>query len=80
MSAVHEQSRTQGPFEGANITPAQREWNTAMSRVQVSVERIFGDVVDFKFTDLKKNLKVQLSAVGKMYIVCALLHNARCCL
>lgn len=34
----------------------------------------------FKFLNFKKNLKVQLSAVGKMYIACTLHHNARCCL
>ena len=33
----------------------------------------------FKFLDFKKNLKIGLSPVGKMYIVSALLHNARSC-
>ena len=80
-SAYPHRPQLQGPFKGANVTQAQREWNTAMSRVRVSVEWIFGDIINyFKFVDFKKNLKVQLSAVGKMYIVCALLHNARCCL
>ena len=52
-----------------------------MSEVTVCVEWIFGDIINyFKFLDFKKNLKIGLSAVGKMYIVCALLHNARCCL
>ena len=52
-----------------------------MSEVRVSVEWIFGDVVNyFKFTDLKKKLKICLSAVGKMYIARALMHNARACL
>lgn len=70
-----------GPFKGARITQAQQEWNTAMSRVRVSVEWIFGDIVNYyKFIDFKKNLKIHLSAVGKMYVVCVLLHNARCCL
>ena len=31
----------------------------------------------FKFLDFKKNLKLDLSAVGKMYIDCALIQNAR---
>jgi len=34
----------------------------------------------FKFIDLKKNLKIGLSSVGKMYVVCALLRNALTCL
>jgi hypothetical protein len=49
-----------------------------MSEVRVSVEWIFADIINyFKFLDFKKNLKIQLSAVGKMYITCSLFHNAR---
>ena len=49
-----------------------------MSEVRVSVEWVFGDIINyFKFLDSNKNLKIQLSAVGKMYITCSLLHNAR---
>ena len=49
-----------------------------MSSVRQAVEWIFGDIVNFfKFLDFKKNLKIGLSSVGKMYIVSALLHNAR---
>ena len=52
-----------------------------MSEVRVSVEWIFGNIITyFKFLDFKKDLKIDLSPVGKMYIVCALLHNARACL
>ena len=39
-SAYPYRPQLQGPFKGANITPAQQEWNTAMSRVRVSVEWI----------------------------------------
>ena len=71
----------QGPFKGAKITPLQNEYNIAMSSVRTSVEWVFGDIVNyFAFMDFKKNLKVRLSAVGKMYMVCALLTNARTCL
>ena len=35
---------------------------------------------DFNFLDFKKNLKIGLSSVGKMYIVSALLRNAVTCL
>ena len=52
-----------------------------MSSVRASVEWVFGDIINyFSFLDFKKNLKLGLSAVGKMYIVCALLTNARSCL
>ena len=48
-----------------------------MSSVQISVEWVFGDIINyFKFMDFKKNLKIGLSAVGKMYSVCARLRNA----
>ena len=52
-----------------------------MSQVWVSIEWIFGDIMNFfRFLDFKKNVKVQLSTVGKMYTVCTILQNARCCL
>ena len=71
----------QGPFKGARLTQNEKDWNSAMSSVRVSVEWIFKDIINyFKFLDFKKNLKVQLSAVGKIYIVCTLLHNAKYCL
>ena len=42
-----------------------------MSSVRMSIE---WDIVNnFKFLDLKKNLKNSISAVGKMYIVAAIL-------
>ena len=48
-----------------------------MKKVRVSVELIFGDIINyFKFLDFKKDLNIGLSSVGKMYTVCALLHNA----
>ena len=69
------------PFRGLHLTPLQRQFNTAMSSVRASVEWVFGDIINyFSFLDFKKNLKLGLSAVGKMYIVCALLTNARSCL
>ena len=71
----------QGPFKGNNLTPLQKQYNKAMSEVRASVEWVFGDLVNyFAFMDFKKKLKVGLSAVGKMYIVCALLTNAHTCL
>ena len=71
----------QNPFRGARLTDDQRAWNKSMSEVRVSVEWTFGDIVNyFKFLDFKKNLKICLSAVSKMYISCALMHNARACL
>ena len=50
-------------------------------RVQESVEWNFGEVVrSFKALDLKNNLKLGLSPVGKMYFVSSLIQNAMTCL
>jgi hypothetical protein len=68
-------------FKGGVLTPQQKFWNKKMSEVRVSVEWLFGDILNyFKFLDFRKNLKIGLNAVGKMYIVCALLNNGRSCL
>ena len=70
----------QAPFFNP-ITANQKAFNKSMSQVRVSVEWLFGDIINwFKFLDFKKNLKIGLSAVGKMYLTCALLTNARTCL
>ena len=71
----------QCPFRGANITAEQDAFNASMSRVSVSVEWLFGEVIEtFKFTDFKKNQKLGLSNLGKMYRVSALLTNVHTCL
>ena len=52
-----------------------------MSQSRVAVEWVFGDILNsFAFLDFKKNLKIGLSSVGKMYTCCALMQNARSCL
>ena len=67
----------QAPFRDARLTPDMEAFNQSMSRVRVSVEWIFGDVIkSFKCMDFKSNLKIGLSSVGKMYIACALIRNA----
>ena len=69
------------PFSRAPLAPIMQDYNEAMSALRISVQWLFGDVINsFKFLDFKKNLKVGLSSVGKMYVVCALLRNAITCL
>ena len=71
----------QCPFRGQGLTQAQQQFNTAMSKVRISVEWAFGDILNyFSFLDFKKDLKIGLSSVGKMYMVCALVRNAHTCL
>ena len=68
------------PFKGNRVTNQQKLCNQMMSTVRVSVEWVFGDIVNYyKFIDFHKGLKIKLSPVGKMYVVCALLQNARSC-
>lgn len=70
----------QAPFRNAILTPQMQEYNAAMSSVRISVEWLFGDIVNyFKFLDFKKNVKLGLSSVGKMYIVSAILQNSLTC-
>ena len=45
-----------------NPTPQMQEFNRRMSAVRVSVEWLFGNIVEyFKFIDFKKNLKIGMS-------------------
>ena len=79
--AYHLRLHLHAPFRYAMLTPEMQAFNKSMSATRVSVEWIFGDVINsFKFLDFKKNLKIRLSSVGKMYIVCALLQNSIACL
>ena len=59
----------------------KQAFNVSMSKVRETVEWLFNDVAtSWKFIDFKKNLKIGLSSVGKMYLVCAILRNALTCL
>ena len=63
------------------LIPEENSFKQSMSKVRISVERLFGDILNnFKFVDLRKNLKIGLSEVGKIYTVSALFRNAITCL
>ena len=69
------------PFRHLPLAPPMQEYNESMNSVWIAVEWLFGDITNsFKYLDFKKNLKIGLSSVGKMYIVSALLCNAITCL
>ena len=52
------------------LTQQKEDYNKVTSEVRVSLEWLFGDIINsFKFLDKQKNLKVGLSSVRKMYIV-----------
>ena len=59
----------QAPFRQGRLSQQMQAYNDAMSEVRVSVEWLFGDIINsFKFLDYKINLKIELSSVGKMYV------------
>lgn len=65
----------------AAMAQNEQAFNQSMSMVRVSVQWVFGYIANyFKFIDFKKNLKIGPSAVGKYYVICALLRNALTCL
>ena len=70
----------QAPFRVGVLTRQMEIFNEKMSAVRASVEWLFADISYFKFLDFTKNLRIGLSQVGKMYIVCAILRNALTCL
>ena len=62
------------------MTPQMEAFNASMSTVREIVEWLFNDTINyFKFMDLKKNLKIGLSSIGKTY-VCAILRKSFTCL
>ena len=49
-------STSQVPYRGAGTTSQMELYNKALSAVRMSVEWLFGDIVNyFKFLDFKKN-------------------------
>lgn len=52
-------------FRVLNVKPLHRQWNQVMNATRVLANSI----------NFHKNLKIQLSDIGKVYIVCAFLKN-----
>ena len=69
------------PHRGQHLTPQEQAFNTAISGVRQCVEWEFRKVVRlWAFLDCRKNLKVFLSPVGKVYMVGVILSNCHTCL
>lgn len=69
------------PYCNRAPTPEQVAFNKAMSSVRQAVEWGFGKILtEFAFLDFKKNQKIHLQEVGKMYKVGVLLTNCHTCL
>ena len=66
----------QALFKGNNITPQMALYNKAMSEVRIAVKMLFRNISNyFNFIDFKRQMKVNLTPVGKMYVLCALLES-----
>ena len=71
----------QAPFRNVPLTPQMARFNDHMSEVIVAIEWMFGCISNYyKFVEFQKQLKIGLSPVGKMYLVCGILQNAHTCL
>ena len=72
----------QTPYKHARRrTDEQMHFKSSMNSVRVAVEWVFADITNyFSFLDFKRNLKIGLSPIGQMYVVCALLRKSHTCL
>lgn len=62
----------QAPYRNAQLTAEQQSFNSSMSTVRTAAEWVFGDISTyFALLDFKKNLKIGLSPVGKLYSISA---------
>ncbi|ETI40954.1 hypothetical protein F443_13791 [Phytophthora nicotianae P1569] len=71
------------PFEGAigNLTAEQTHINACMSRIRISVEWSYAQIVSYwKALDVKPNLRIGTQPVGKMYRVGVLMTNCITCI
>ncbi len=63
------------------LSPLQKQFNSDMSALRVSVEYGFGRILQqFAFLDFKKNQKLYLQPLKKMYFVAGILCNAQMCM
>eukprot|EP00117_Sycon_ciliatum_P008679 scpid29032/ scgid11272/ len=70
--------RLQKAYLGANLTPAQAQFNTLVNRARQSVEWSFGELLTYwAYVDYKKQQKLLLQPVAIYYRVGALLINCR---
>ena len=71
----------QVPFkQPPNLNPLQIQYNTAMNACRESIEHTFAKPIQlFSFLDFKKNLKLFLSPIAKLYSVGVILTNCHTC-
>ena len=66
------------PFQGSELSAAQRAFNKPMSSVRISVEWIFKEVkMQFTVMEFKRKMKLVESPIGLMFLCCMFLSNCR---
>ena len=63
----------QASFSRENLTPKPVNYNKAISQIRVSGEWLFSEA------KLTSQMRIGLTAVGKIYCICTLLQNVRTC-
>ena len=73
--AVAAATRNESIFTSLMEKMVEKQKNQNSSYISSHQFLVFGDVINlFKFLDFNKNLKIGRSSIGKMCIICALLH------
>ena len=66
---------------GGHLSPDELQFNNAMKKIREPIEWAFGRVLQiFPFVDYKKNLKIRLQPVAKMFATTAFLTNCITCM
>lgn len=69
-----------GPAKKGTLSPQEAAFNRTMSRVRIAVEWFFGLILRYwAFVDFKKNMKLYLNQVAKIYMIAAFLTNCLTC-
>ena len=66
------------PFQGSELSAAQRAFDRAMSSACISAEWIFKEVkMQFTVMEFKRKMKLVESPIGLMFLCCMFLSNCR---
>jgi hypothetical protein len=69
------------PYKGNNVTRVQQRINGVFSKLRVCVEWGFAANANlFSFADFPRQMRMFVSPIGRIYVVCVLLRNAYACL
>ena len=79
-SGYNHRSYLEVPFDGANLSPGQIQFNRAISGVRITVEWAFKEVKMYStIVDFKRKLRLRESPISSLYVGAVLLANYRNC-